>query len=101
MGKPEKWFVYPEYLPVVWYFKAADEKIYIFTHKTKNKKQEILVLDMKGKLLNRLYLPMVRWDIMGLMPFTIKNDRLYQLVENEETEQCDLHMHHAARGTDL
>lgn len=97
----KKWFVYPEYLPVVWYFKVADEKIYIFTHKTKNKKQEILVLDMKGKLLKRLYLPMVRWDIMGLMPFTIKNDRLYQLVENEETEQCDLHMHHAARGTDL
>lgn len=94
----KSWYVFPDELPVLWYLRMADDKIYIVTYKTKNQKQEVLVLDVEGKLLKRVFLPLARWDIMGLMPFTVCNDRLYQLVENEDTEDWELYIYEIEGG---
>ncbi len=52
-----------------------------------------LVLDIKGKLLKEVFLPLVKWDVMGIMHFDFGNGKLYQCVEDEENEQQELHVH--------
>lgn len=87
------WFVYPEYMPVVNGFLVSDQKIYVITHKTRGDKYEFLILDIKGKLLDTVFLPL-NSDVNGvynISPVFIKNSKLFQLVENEDEEEWELH----------
>lgn len=95
----KSWYVFPDYFPVARYFTIRDEKIYIMTYKEEENKKEFLVLDMNGRLLKKVLLPIVSWDIMGVMPFDFHGDKLYQLVENPETENWELHVTRISKST--
>ena len=82
---------FPDYFPVVRFFLAANKNIYVVTWKRENEKSEFFIYDMKGKFVKKLWIPMVFQDILDPYPLTIKNDELYQLVENVETEEWDLY----------
>jgi hypothetical protein len=86
------WFRFPDYLPIVQYFLVADQKIYILTYKEENEKFQFLVLDINGKHLKTVFLPLYKEkdDVFGFTPFCIKNDILYQLIETED-EEWELH----------
>ena len=75
------------------------------TYKEKDGKNEFIVLDMKGKELNRLFIPVAPFDeATVLITYTICNGKLYHLKDNEETEEWEVHIHNiapAARGTIL
>ncbi len=88
----KNWFIFPDYFPVARYFNIKDDRIYIMTYKEEQNKKEFLILDMKGKLLKKVLLPVASWDIMGVLPFDFKGDKLYQLVENQDTETWELHV---------
>jgi len=73
---------------------VSDGKIYATTYKKKDDKTEMLVLDLEGRILRRLYLPfasirpkrgVVRYDL-----FTVSQDKLYELVQNKETGKWEL-----------
>jgi hypothetical protein len=87
----KSWYVFPDYLPVARYFKIKNDKIYILTYKKEKGKKEFLILDLKGKLLKKVFLPLVSVDALGEMPFDFQGDLLYQLVINEDTEELELH----------
>jgi hypothetical protein len=82
------WFRFPDYLPVVQYFLVADQKIYILTYKEENEKFQFLILDISGKHLKTVFLPLHKEkdDVIGFTSFCIKNDILYQLIETEDEE---------------
>jgi hypothetical protein len=86
------WFRFPDYLPIVRYFVVADQKIYILTYKVENEKFQFLVLDINGKHLKTVFLPLNKEkdDVFGFTPFCIKNGTLYQLIESED-EEWELH----------
>ncbi|MCP4150096.1 MAG: hypothetical protein GY757_20280 [bacterium] len=84
---------FPEFYPAVKSFVAADQKIYVITHKQKDELYECYVLDMKGTLLKQTYIPLVHVNPLQASPFTINGGKLYQLVDNEETEAWELRIH--------
>jgi len=73
---------------------VSDGKIYATTYKKMDNKTEMLILDLEGRILRRLYLPLasirpgrgvLRYDL-----FTVGQDRLYELIQNRETGKWEL-----------
>lgn len=83
---------FPEHFPATRWFDVADHKIYVLTHKKKNKKSEFIILDLDGKFLKTVMVPLVEKDERLWYPYTIKNEKLYQLVENHDQEEWELHV---------
>ena len=86
----EKGF-FPEYFPAR-IFSIADQRIFIPTYKKQEGKNEFIVLDVKGNLLEKIYLPFADRQLLLPYPYSIKNGRYYQLVDNEETGEWELHI---------
>ena len=78
--------------PAIQHIYAADYKIYVLTYLVKDEKSEFLIFDTNGKFLKRLFVPFKAPTGIMLNPAVIKNDKFYQLVENEENEEWELHM---------
>jgi len=73
---------------------VSDGKIYATTYKKKDGNTEMLVLDLQGRTLRKLYLPLtsirpnrgvLRYDL-----FTVSQEKLYELVQNKETGKWEL-----------
>ncbi|NIM12466.1 MAG: 6-bladed beta-propeller [Candidatus Aminicenantes bacterium] len=87
-------YVYPKYFPAWQNFVIDNNKIYIQTFK-RNKEDtanEFYILDLKGKLIKKVWVPVEEFFDFAPHPYTIKDNKIYQLVENLETEQFDLHI---------
>jgi hypothetical protein len=78
-------YVFPEYFPDMKSFMVADQKIYVFTFREKDEKNECIILDRKGNVLKKTWLTVEK-------PFTIKNNKFYRLAENLEKEEYELHI---------
>ncbi len=87
----KKQLKYPAYFPLMRYFLAADNKVYIRTYKEAKGESEFLIFTMEGKLLKRVMLPVKEKDALESYPFTIQDGKFYQLVENEQSEEWELH----------
>lgn len=87
-------FKYPEYFPLWQSFIAADKKIYVQTFKRdkKNEKNEFFMLTLEGKLIKKVWLPLAEYFDFSPNPYTINSGKLYQFVENEESEEYELHI---------
>lgn len=84
--------VFPHYLPAIRSILTADSRLYVLTYKEVNNQDEFLVFDLKGRFLQTLLLPLHRTDTLSIPPFTIAGGKLYQLIENEDTEEWQLHL---------
>ncbi len=83
---------FPDFLPVIREMIVSDERIYILTYKNKDKKREFHILDLEGKPIKKVMLPLPEMNPLELYPFTIKNNKLYQLIENDNLEEWELHI---------
>jgi hypothetical protein len=83
---------FPEYFPPMRFMVAADEKLYIMTYKTTDDKTQFIIHTTPGKFLEKVFLPVKDMEVRHFCPFTIKNNKLYHLYDNEETEIWELHM---------
>jgi hypothetical protein len=82
---------FPDYFPPIRMFHVTDNKIYVMTYKEKDGKNEFIILDMEGKLLNRMFIPISPFEETTVIIFyTIKNGKLYLLKDNEETEEWEV-----------
>lgn len=101
----KKEIYFPDFFPAIQLFIVADEKIYVLTYKKEEEKSEFVILDLKGKLLKKVFLPFNQndeWFHYSLTKatgqasphatFTIKNGKLYQLIENQDKEIWELHI---------
>jgi hypothetical protein len=84
---------FPEVFPAIHYFYIDNEKIYVKTHKTGNNRAEFFIFDIKGKLLKTTMIPLVDRLPKTNFPHVIKNNKLYQLVENQDTEMIELYVY--------
>jgi len=82
---------FPEYYPAIRDMRIVEGKIYLICWKRQDKSTECVVMDMKGNKLKHLFLPIRYIDELEIYPYTIKNNRLYQLVENSD-EEWELHI---------
>lgn len=80
-----------EYFPAIQNFFAEDGRIYIQTYMKKDGTSEFFIYDLNGKFLKRLFIPFKYLTPVMPSPFAIKNDTLFQLIENENEEEWELH----------
>ena len=91
-------FLYPEALPAIDNMMAAGKQIFVKTHHEKDGKILYIVMDLKGKILKKAYLPpVIKRSLvdeqfgMGKYYYSIQGDTFYYLVENEASEEWELH----------
>jgi hypothetical protein len=82
---------FPEYFTAR-IFKIADNRIFIPTYKKQNGKNEFIILDLKGNVQKKIYLPFKDRQLLLAYPYAIKGNKLYQLFENDETGEWELHI---------
>lgn len=83
---------FSEYFPAIRFFYADQKKIYIMTYKIIDDKHQFFIYDMNGKFLKEVFLPVKQINPFTFSPWIIKNDKLYQLIENEENKKWELHL---------
>lgn len=85
---------FPDTFPRIHEMRYADGRLYVTTHREKGGLHEMLVLDTRGELLDRLFLPIpsfhhfrgaVRRDL-----FDVTDGALYELVQNAGTRAWDV-----------
>jgi len=81
---------FPEYFPAVLQMRVSDDKLYVLTYKEKEGKSEFVVFDTWGKFIKQVWLPFAKGDPVHANPFVVSGGKVYQLVENEETEGWDI-----------
>ncbi|MFC2146253.1 hypothetical protein ACFLRT_02720 [Acidobacteriota bacterium] len=82
---------FPEYFTAR-IFKIADKKIFIPTYKKQNGKNEFIILDLKGNVKKKIYLPFKDRTLLLAYPYAIRGNRLYQLFDNDETGEWEMHI---------
>lgn len=84
--------IFPDYFPAIQNYYVADGKVYVFTYKRGEGKSEYFIFDTKGKFVKTSVIPYAFTNPADEYPAAIKGGKLYQLIENEETETWDLHI---------
>ncbi|MGD2085065.1 MAG: hypothetical protein PVH61_02680 [Candidatus Aminicenantes bacterium] len=91
--------IHGDYLPPIRDLTVTDERIFVKTHQKKGDKDEFIIMDLKGNILKKLYLPGVKEagfgnEILGRLAkfYKIYNNKFYYLHENEEEEEWEVHV---------
>jgi hypothetical protein len=90
---------FPDYFPAIRKFFSDGKHLYVRTYLQNDQGYEFFIFDFKGKLLKKVYLPMGKSNakyafpyMKDHAPFGFKDGNYYYLVENEESEEWNLHM---------
>ncbi|MCP4155479.1 MAG: hypothetical protein GY757_47585 [bacterium] len=87
---------FPEYFPNCRTFFTLENKLYIMTYNREEDgekvKNEFYIYDMKGMLLKKKWISIKYQSYLEPYPITMKNGKLYQLVENLDEEEWDLYI---------
>ena len=85
-------YKFNEHFPAFAAFKLNDNKIYLYTYNKKGGKFEIIVMDLKGKILKRAFAgPLTPNTSRFKNQFSIHDSKFYFLFENETDDVWELH----------
>lgn len=84
---------YPGHWPSTIDHLMTDNKLCVLTNKKDGGRSEFIIFDMNGKLLKRVMVPLKFANLRETYPFTINYGKLFQLADNEDTEEWELHIH--------
>ncbi len=87
----KKMITFSDEFPAVRFFYADNNKIYVQTYREKDGNPEFIIYDINGKYIKSVYIPFLYENVLVPFPATIKNNTFYQLIENEDDEQWELH----------
>lgn len=76
--------IFPEYFPDIRFMLGDNKKLYVATYKTVNSRIELLILDIKGNILKKTFIPKKEH-------FLIHNNKFYYFIDNEDEEVWELH----------
>ena len=83
--------VFPSTYPAIVALFERDDFIYVMTYRREGDTYEFFIFDGNGNFLKKVFIPFVFQTAMQPYPFSIKDGKLYQLIENEDTEEWELH----------
>jgi len=72
--------------PVIFFIYSDNSKVYIFTWKKPAEGLETFIYDPDGKFSGRKVLPIHFMNPVLFSPFTIYENKIFQLIEDEENE---------------
>jgi hypothetical protein len=70
-------FKMPKYYPPFRFINVSDDKIYLMTYKKEQEKTQFLILDLAGRLIHIVLLPVGDLELQYFCPFEIKNNKIY------------------------
>jgi hypothetical protein len=82
---------FPEYFPAILDLIVDNGHVYVITYRMKENQSEVFIFNLEGKLVKKTWQPLKNYDGVYLFPYSIKNNYLYQLIDNEDTEVWELH----------
>ncbi len=93
----QRGYAFYDNFPALRHICFSGDKIYAFTYREKEGKREIVEMDLKGKILKKVYHRIHLFKARGSSLFenilyTVSDGKLYQMVENEAEEQWELHV---------
>ncbi len=83
---------FPSKYPSMKDYRVDENKLYVITNKRNGDTYETLVFDHGGKLLGKSGVVLHEQDLLEVYPFDIHNGKVYQVVENEDEEEWELHV---------
>ena len=84
------------FYPLLHHFEISSDKIYATTYKKLENKNEMIILDIKGDILTRLFISIpsikqnrgaLRFDL-----FDVFEEKLYEVLKNDKTDKWELHI---------
>lgn len=88
-------YQFHEYMPAIRYFYINNDRIYVVTYKEKGDRHQLIVMDLKGKILQSIFVPLksfeIRKSIFDSILYTFHNGNIFELYENPDTETWELH----------
>lgn len=89
--------LFPVYKPAIGNIEINNNKLYVQTFKQQDDKDEFIVMDLKGNILQTVFLPVgdrpgVEDKIRGVKYYTIADDRLYYLKKNNDENVWELNI---------
>ena len=78
--------------PAIKDFFIDKNMILIQTYNDTKNGTEFYLFDNSGKFIKKTILPIQKLNILEFYPFSIRNGTLYQIVENEDEEEWELHI---------
>lgn len=86
--------VFPKYFPSFssFYIDTKVEMLYLFTWKIEKGIMECFIYDVNGKFQKRMDLSIEMQGSLQPYPMAIYNWKLYQLIDNDETENWEMHI---------
>ena len=85
---------FPSVFPIIRGMDVVDDKLYVNGYPNPDGRSEFAVYTLDGKLIkNKIYLPIPEATARDLYPYTIKDGKVYQLVDNDDEEVWELHVH--------
>jgi hypothetical protein len=91
--------IHDDYLPPIQDMTVTDERIYVKTYQKQGDKDEFIIMDLKGNILKKVYLPAVKEpgfgnEVLGRSAkfYKIYKNKFYYLHENEEEEEWEVHV---------
>jgi hypothetical protein len=82
---------FPEFFPAIYDLIVDNGHVYVITYRRKENQSEFFIFDLEGKLVKKTFVPLKNYDGVYFFPYCIKNNYLYQLIENEDSEELELH----------
>lgn len=83
---------FPTHFPPIQLFQTSERKVYVLTHKRENQRGECFVYNLSGKLLKHTMIPIFDFSPKAPYPLAFYKGKLYQVCENEDTEEWELHI---------
>jgi len=91
--------IHDDYFPPIRDLAVTDERIYVKTYQKQGDKDEFIIMDLKGNILKKAYLPAVKEpglfnEMIGRTAkfYKIYQNKFYYLQENEEEEEWEVHV---------
>jgi len=82
---------YPDYLPIIFNLQFSDPYLYVFTWNIQGEKRDLFIFKLDGTFVKKTTIPFKLVQFMIPYPFDIMDKTLFQLVDNEDTEDWELH----------
>jgi hypothetical protein len=86
-------------LPAIRNIFDDDKKLYVRTYREIDGKSEFYIFSTEGRLLRKIFFAIAKNNakfafpyMRDSAPYTFNKGKLYQLIENEETEKFELHV---------
>lgn len=77
---------FPAHFPLVRDVFVADQKIFVLPYAKEKMQNIFFVFDLTGKFIGKQISPIRDKDIFEVNPYTIKDGKIYQLIENSDEE---------------